>query len=74
MDILFPHGNKPAQRCRLSATPGPTSIVIAAQVGLSPIMLACRLGNSSLVNMLVEDFGADLELQDKVRHMHYPQR
>lgn len=34
---------------------------------MTPLMLACRLGNASMVEMLVDVFGSELDLADKVR-------
>lgn len=37
---------------------------------MTPLMLACRLGHGSFVEMLVDVFGAELDLEDQVRHFH----
>lgn len=37
------------------------------QVGMTPLMLACRLGHESMVDMLVSVFGAEIDPADKVR-------
>ena len=33
---------------------------------MTPLMLGCNLGLESMVEMLVEDFGAEVDLADKV--------
>lgn len=37
------------------------------QVGMTPLMLACRLGHESMVDMLVNVFGAESDPADRVR-------
>ena len=37
------------------------------QVGMTPLMLACRLGHESMVDMLVSVFGAEIDPADKVK-------
>lgn len=34
---------------------------------MTPLMLACRLGRESMVGMLVDVFGAELDYADKVK-------
>lgn len=36
------------------------------QVGMTPLMLACRLGHESMVDMMVSVFGAEIDPADKV--------
>lgn len=38
-----------------------------SQVGMTPLMLACRLGHDSMVEMIVDVFGAELDLADEVQ-------
>lgn len=40
---------------------------VTLQVGMTPLMLACRLGHESIVDMLVSVFGAEIDPADKVR-------
>lgn len=37
---------------------------------MTPLMLACRLGHESLVEMLVDVFGAELDPEDQVRFFY----
>lgn len=39
---------------------------VRRQIGMTPLMLGCRLGHGPVVQMLIEDFGAELNLADKV--------
>lgn len=40
---------------------------VERQVGMTPLMLACRLGHGSMVEMLVDVFGTELDPADRVR-------
>lgn len=36
------------------------------QFGMTPLMLACRLGSKSMVEMLIDDYRAEVNIEDKV--------
>lgn len=55
----------PDERCRTTLT--------LQQVGMTPLMLGCRLGHESLVDMLVSVFGAEIDPADKVGPRQQPQ-
>ena len=42
--------------------------LVHSQGRMTPLMLACRLGRQSMVDMLVDVFGAELDYADKVKH------